>query len=295
MTDKDETIPGAFHALVTGYDILCPSDYAELPASSLPELSLAGDKPFTLYTIVCFKKVQRGAILRQEDTFQFGIMDGLLYVGTVHWCAVKFNEDKMGRLLPNRWYTVALTYDGSLLTLYLDGEKKDQCKCTLKQKYVSSEDFTIGNNLYAYFKTLRFFSRALSGKEIGLMDTDAGTRPEDSIAWFQFDKTEKKDQGPKHIRLITRGLAGIMIVRPVRHLCIHIDRQEPDAGGKTSRLFDGSEPIDMTDCHIRSKPGDNHRIWLTGTVTSATSGPVCCELEGEIVTLWDDRLIARTD
>jgi len=46
MTEK-ETIPGAFKALITGYGIV-GFDYAYIPATSVPEFSLKGDKPFTI-------------------------------------------------------------------------------------------------------------------------------------------------------------------------------------------------------------------------------------------------------
>lgn len=51
---ENETIPGAFKALITGYGII-GLDYAYIPATSVPEFSLKGDKPFTIFTTVCFK------------------------------------------------------------------------------------------------------------------------------------------------------------------------------------------------------------------------------------------------
>lgn len=80
MTKESEIRPGAFKALLTGYGVLGPYDYAHFPASDVPELSLRGDKPFTLFTSVCFKNVQGGAILEQENSFCLGVMDGELYV-----------------------------------------------------------------------------------------------------------------------------------------------------------------------------------------------------------------------
>ena len=53
MTEK-ETIPGAFKALITGYGIV-GFDYAYIPATSVPEFSLKGDKPFTIFTTVVSK------------------------------------------------------------------------------------------------------------------------------------------------------------------------------------------------------------------------------------------------
>lgn len=69
---ENETIPGAFKALITGYGIV-GFDYACIPATSVPEFSLKGDKPFTIFTTVCFKNTQNGSILEQQDMFQLGI------------------------------------------------------------------------------------------------------------------------------------------------------------------------------------------------------------------------------
>ena len=91
MVKESEIRSGAFKALLTGYGMLGPFDYAHFPASSVPELSLAGDKPFTFFTTVCFKNVQGGAILTQENSFCLGVMDGELYVAAVDWCAVMFS------------------------------------------------------------------------------------------------------------------------------------------------------------------------------------------------------------
>lgn len=51
MTEK-ETIPGTFKALITGYGISGPCDYAHFPASSIAELSRSGDKSFTVFTVL---------------------------------------------------------------------------------------------------------------------------------------------------------------------------------------------------------------------------------------------------
>lgn len=140
--------------------------------------------------------MQGGAILEQEDAFGLGIMDGLLFVGAVDWCAVKFNESTVGRCVPDRWYTLALVYDGSLLTVYLNGEKKDTFRCKHKKRYVSDRQ-TIGNKLDAYIKTFRFFDKALSDEEIGLMETDKGKAPKrvshGSIFPWREEKTKARN------------------------------------------------------------------------------------------------------
>ena len=151
MVKESEIRSGAFKALLTGYGMLGPFDYAHFPASSAPELSLVGDKPFTLCTSVCSRNVQGGAILAQENGFYFGIMDGQLYVAAVDWCAVKFSECTVGKFTTNHWYELAIVYDGILLTVYLDGEKKDTFRCNLSKERASKAELLIGHRLDAYF------------------------------------------------------------------------------------------------------------------------------------------------
>ena len=145
MTEK-ETIPGAFKALITGYGIV-GFDYAYIPATSVPEFSLKGDKPFTIFTTVCFKNTQNGSILEQQDMFQMGIMDGLLYVVAIDWCAIKFSEYKVAEFVTDHWYSIAIVYDGKILSAWLEGEKKDSFKCKApykerrKRNYVSESDW----------------------------------------------------------------------------------------------------------------------------------------------------------
>lgn len=141
--------------LQTGYDLLGPYDYAHFVASSVPELSLAGNKPFTFFTAVCFKSVQGGAIFTQENGFYFGIMDGQPYVTAVNWCTVKFSDLTVGKFITNHWDEQD---DSSMLTVYVSGEKKYLSAHPEKEE-VSTTQLLIGKKLDAYFKTFCLIGR----------------------------------------------------------------------------------------------------------------------------------------
>lgn len=296
MVKESEIQPGAFKALLTGYGMLGPYDYAHFPASSVPELSLAGDKPFTLFTSVCFKNVQGGAILTQENSFCLGMMDGLLYVGAVDWCAVKFSECTVGKFTTDYWYELAIVYDGTLLTVYLDGEKKDTFRCNpAKGKLSASKaELLIGKKLDAYFRTFRLFGKALSDREVSQLSSSAGITPEDSIAWFDFDQTGRKDRSPNRIKLTTKAFARIVMVHPVQQFRFNVSRRYHNVEEMVIEQFDSSKPITFTG-FIGSKPDDDTHTQLAGTVSLGTPKPVVCELEGEIVTLWESSDIPQTD
>lgn len=286
MINQSEKNTSSFPALATGYGILGPYDYAQFSVSSVPEFSLAGDKPFTLFTIVCFKNVQGGAILEQENSFCLGIMDGELYVAAPNWCAVKFSDFTVGKFTTQHWYELSIVYDGTLLTVYLNGEKKDTFRCTPGKGQTSTANLVIGKKLDAYFKTFRLFGKALSDREVSQLSSSGEITPADSIAWFDFDQTGRKDRSNNRIELSTKAFARIVMLHPVQQFRFYI-RQKIHNGQQTPiQLPDKSAPINFTG-YINNKPNDDSHTQLTGMVSLATPTPVMCELEGEIIITWE--------
>lgn len=171
------------------------------------------------------QNVQGGAILTQEDGFRLGIMDGLLYVAAVDWCAVKFSEYTVGKFTTDHWYELAIVYDGILLTVYLDGEKKDTFRCNPLKEKASKAELLIGHRLDAYFKTFRLFGKALSDREVSQLSSSGEITPEDSIAWFDFDQTGRKDRSLNRVELTTKAFARIVLLHPVQQFRFNISRR----------------------------------------------------------------------
>jgi len=294
MVNQNERNTFSFPALATGYGMLGPCDYAHFPASSVPELSLSGDKSFTFFTSVCFKNVQGGAILEQENSFCLGVMDGKLYVAAVDWCAVKFSEYTVGKFTTDHWYELAIVYDGSLLSVYLNGEKKDTFRCNPQKGKASKAELLIGKKLDAYFRNFRLFGKVLSNREVSQLSSSAGITPEDSIAWFDFDQTGRKDRSPNRVELTTKAFARIVMLHPVQQFRFNVSRRYHNVEEMVIEQFDSSKPISFTGL-IGNKPDDDTHTRLMGTVSLGTPKPVMCELEGEIVTLWESTDIPQTD
>ena len=294
MTNESETYRHPFRALLTGYGFFGGWDYAHFPASGVPELSLRGDKPFTLFVTLCFKNTQGGTILEQKDMFRLGIMDGLIYVIGPDWCGIKFPESTLGRFTPQCWYKLGLVYDGNLLTVYLDGVKKDTFRCEPASKRTAKAELVIGEKLDAYFKGFRIFDRALSDEQMQQLASDGEIRPENSIAWFDFDRTGRKDQSPNRVKLTTKAFCRIVIVKPVRQFRFNINRKYDNVEEMICEQFNTPKPISFTGC-IGSKPDDDTHTQLTGIVSLGTPNPVVCGLEGEIVTVWESIDIAQND
>lgn len=294
VINESETYRHPFKALLTGYGFFGGWDYAYFPALGLPELSLRGDKPFTLFVILCFKNTQGGTILEQKDMFRLGIMDGLIYVIGLDWCGIKFPESTLGRFTPQCWYKLGLVYDGNLLTVYLDGVKKDTFRCEPASKRTAKAELAIGKKLDAYFKGFRIFDRALSDEQMQQLASDEEFRPENSIAWFDFDQTGRKDRSPNGVELSTKAFARIVMLRPVQQFRFNIRQKVHNQEQTIIELADKSTPINFTGC-ISSKLNSDSHTQFTGMVSLATPIPVMCELEGEIVTLWESRDIAQTD
>lgn len=290
MVKESEIRPGAFKALLTGYGVLGPYDYAHFPASDVPELSLRGDKPFTLFTSVCFKNVQGGAILEQENSFCLGVMDGELYVAAVDWCAVRFSEYTVGKFTTDHWYELAIVYDGKILSAWLEGEKKDSFKCKAPCKGKAEKELCIGKQLDAYFKNFLIFDRALSDNEINSLTSGEETLQQESLVWFDFSKYGRKSQSPNGIKITTKHLSRIVIVYPSRQFCFTIDHRCQNIEQMLDELFETSKTVDFTG-RIGYNPGTHH---LAGPVSLGTSKPIMCEADGEIVTIWESIDIAQT-
>ena len=294
MTANSQIIQDSFKALVTGYGVLGGWNYAHFPAKSVPGLSLRGDKPFTLFTTLCFKNVQGGDMLEQKNFFLFGIMDGLIYATAQDWCGIKFSEYTLGRLTTNRWYKLGLVYDGSALTVYLDGVRKDTFRCKPASKRTSKEELIIGDKLDAYFKNFRIFDRALSDEQISQLSSGEEITPEDSIAWFDFDRTSRQDNSPQKVKLATKAFARIVLVHPVKQFCFRIKQGQGEVEKTVNKLLEESETISITGCIGKEHDKDAHSC-LTGMVSLGTSQPLMCELEGEIKTIWESMDIVQED
>lgn len=292
MTNESETYRHPFRALLTGYGFFGDKDYAHFPAASVPNLSLQGDKPFTLFVTLCFKNVQGGSILEQEGMFELGIMDGLIYVIAPDWCTVKFSDNTLGRLTPQCWYRLGLVYDSGLLSVYLDGMKKDTFRCQPASRRKTNAELVIGSKLDAYFKNFRIFDRALSDEQISQLSSGEEIRPENSIAWFDFDRTGRRDNSPCQVKLTTKAFARIVLVRPVRQFRFNIDRRYENVERMICEQFDSSTPLNFTGC-IGSKSDDERRIRLGGMVSLGTPKPLMCEVKGEIVILWESTDISQ--
>lgn len=257
MTEK-ETIPGAFKALITGYGIV-GFDYAYIPATSVPEFSLKGDKPFTIFTTVCFKNTQNGSILEQQDMFQMGIMDGLLYVAAIDWCAIKFSEYKVAGFVTDHWYSIAIVYDGKILSAWLEGEKKDSFKCKAPYKGKAEKELCIGKRLDAYFKNFLIFDRALSGNDINSLTSGEETLQQESLVWFDFSKYGRKSQSPNGIKITTKYLGRIVIVYPSRQFRFTIDRRYQNIEQMLNELFETSKTVNFTGrIGYKSEAGTHH-------------------------------------
>ena len=88
-------------------------------------------------------------------------------------------------------------------------------------------------------------------------------------------------------------LGRIVIVYPSRQFRFTIDRRYQNIEQMLNELFETSKTVNFTG-RIGYKPeaGTHH---LAGRVSLGTSKPIMCEVEGEIVIVWESIDIAQTD
>lgn len=286
MTHESHTDQDSFKALLTGYGTQGDLDYVHFPAASVPEFSLKGDKPFTLFTTLCLTTMHGGSILQQKGCFRLGIMDGLLYVAAPDWCVIKFSEAKIGRLTTHRWYKLALVYDTHSLTIYLDGIKKEECWCTPAIGEKSKAELQIGERLDAYFRNFRIFDCVLSDGQVERLSQGEELDPQESIAWFDFDRTDFRDNSPCQVKLSAEACARIVAVQSSRQFRFNIDKKYSNVERMLRELFDDTSPLNVTGYVSRRHDGEQ-RIRLYGMFSLGTPRPIMCGVEGEVVTIWE--------
>ena len=84
------------------------------------------------------------------------------------------------------------------------------------------------------------------------------------------------------------------MLHPVQQFRFNVSRRYHNVEEMVIEQFDSSKPISFTGL-IGNKPDDDTHTQLTGTVSLGTPKQVMCELEGEIVTLWESTDIPQTD
>lgn len=197
----------SYNALTTGYDHSGMKNYAY--SSSVPGFSLTGSQPFTILTTLNFRSVQHGMIFRQEGVFEMGLENGLLFISAPGICTVKFPKEVM-RFVPNLWYMLTITFDGSQLRVYVDGFEAAMPPCTVAPVARSVAYYEMGTELEAYIRQVLLYPVALGAKEVHHSFMNPEARTAECAAWFDFSGERITERSGKGVPVSVKGFAKIV-------------------------------------------------------------------------------------
>lgn len=197
----------SYNALTTGYDHSGMKNYAY--SSSVPGFSLTGSQPFTILTTLNFRSVQHGMIFRQEGVFEMGLENGLLFISAPSICTVKFPKEVM-RFVPNLWYMLTITFDGSQLRVYVDGFEAAMPPCTVAPVATSVAYYEMGTELEAYIRQVLLYPVALGAKEVHHSFMNPEARTAECAAWFDFSGERITERSGKGVPVSVKGFAKIV-------------------------------------------------------------------------------------
>lgn len=224
------------NALTTGYDRSGMKNYAY--SASVPGFSLTGSQPFSILTTFTARSVHHGAIIRQEGVFEVGLQNGLLSIQAPGICSVLFPKETLC-FVPDIWYNLGLTFDGSQLIVYIDGFRVAAPTCSVNPLSASDASYEMGFELEAYIRKVLFYSSALTPEEIHTSYMNDPVRLDACAAWFDFSGTEISERSGHNAPVSVKGFAGIVNVSRVLSaaggLAIYapFEPENPQAGGYT--------------------------------------------------------------
>ncbi len=168
--------------------------------STIPDLSINGSKPFTVEIFFGLLNINsKAALYRQEGVFEIGVDEGCIYFESVGFCS--FKTDSSGVILsPNQFYSIAVVYDGTNISLFIQGYK---ILTKLKGSIIAANNnyYDIGKSHDGYITTIRVMDIALDDAKIL---TDAANPLQNSancVAWLDFSDRQPVDHSKNNLSI----------------------------------------------------------------------------------------------
>lgn len=195
------------NALTTGYDRSGIKNYAY--SASVPGFSMTGSQPFTLLATLSPRSVQRGSIFRQDGIFEMGFENGLLYIDAPGICTVKYPREVMS-FVPDIWYTFTITFNGSKLSVYVEGLPAAETDRTATAVASSGTYYEMGTDLEAYIRQVLLYPLDLTPEEVHSGFLNAPVRTGECAAWFDFCGEHIAERSGKGVSVSVKGFAKVV-------------------------------------------------------------------------------------
>lgn len=185
-------------------------------APGLSALPLNGSVPFTVDAWIRFGSVQQRAdALFQDGIFRIGAIGTQAYVEINGYPAL-CSDGIANPIQQNAWHYLAAVYDGTNLSLYIDGVL--DCQASIAgQGSTGSSPYLLGNNLQGRLAAVRIYASALNGSQI----SEAMLQPDPQQLYsanFDFTANPPVDQSNNHLPITLTGNAVVRSVVPAASL-----------------------------------------------------------------------------
>jgi len=156
---------------------------AYLITEVIPQFQFDGISAFTFGITIFIKESNSSSIIyNQNDGFEIGFNDLCLYLKSPFGNFQINNNDINFNL--NTWYTISISYDLSVINLYVNGIKAIWFSKETKNQVIPNTQYNIGNNFTGFIKNLYVYNICLSDSEILVNFNNSLCKTDSLVAWF---------------------------------------------------------------------------------------------------------------
>ncbi|MDR2344069.1 MAG: LamG domain-containing protein [Spirochaetaceae bacterium] len=186
------------------YTLKCPGDadsIAELSASG--EFSLCGANAYTFSMGFYYTSTDSGVLFAQGNLFTLSILNSKLALNIKNLTNIPI--DVGGFFIANAFNNIDITYDRSVVTLYLNGMAAFSKQVTASGA-ASAQSYIIGAGYSGYVSRVRLADYALTQAEIGANTTENKIDKSHLEFFVDFTNSKPKDAGKHELLLACKHL-----------------------------------------------------------------------------------------
>lgn len=162
--------------------------------SNIPDFSLTGENEFTLEIHMYYRSaLTRSTLYGQVGIFEIGIDNGGIFLSAPGFCSFNSLEQNIN-LVPDSFNYIALTYNGEILSLFLQGYRVAEYKLIGTEQMVE-DPYVIGKGTMGYLCTIRAFSEAHTDAQILKDHVNDLTEIASCVTWIDLGSAQPLDKG----------------------------------------------------------------------------------------------------
>ncbi|MBO6523997.1 MAG: hypothetical protein JJ971_09235 [Balneolaceae bacterium] len=197
----------------TSFYELSLKEHADVKTASNLGVALNGSASFTITSWVKFTGLSaENMILTNGNDFLFGVNETEIFFMMANYPYIT-SDSKISQVSTSEWHYVAITYNQTSVSIYIDGELNSQQIINGTPK-TSSDAFLIGKSLQARMRNLTIYNVELNSDQVSeAMFSE--TPPSGIVANFDFTQKTPKDIGPSNYPVTLENGASMELKTPV--------------------------------------------------------------------------------